>query len=263
MSYCSENKLSLSTPVSRLIEVIELLGYKRIQTGYKRVSTALKTENEIAAFIWCGSDDAISYVGVELSIYKETDCISVQTRSRIGRSFWDLEQQNKTISLLKSLFHGSFSTDEGSNRYMKFDEPIPSRLACALYKARWIYHNAMLKPLVYLNSRNMMGDIAQKDLTGLQWIDEMNPRFLSNNMIVPYIIGCWEAYYRNSFVAILQYADNPSERALKNCRISNEDLLKALRNEGNLAFMLADKLSFQRPGIIAENYRALNSSIGS
>ena len=261
MSYCSENKLSLSTPVSRLIEVIELLGYKRIQTGYKRVSTALKTENEIAAFIWCGSDDAISYVGVELSIYKETDCISVQTRSRIGRSFWDLEQQNKTISLLKSLFHGSFSTDEGSNRYMKFDEPIPSRLACALYKARWIYHNVMLKPLVYLNSRNMMGDIAQKNLTGLQWIDEMNPRFLSNNMIVPYIIGCWEAYYRNSFVAILQYADNPSERALKNCRISNEDLLKALRNEGNLAFMLADKLSFQRPGIIAENYRALNSSI--
>lgn len=254
MSYCSENKLPLSTPINRLIEVIDLL-------GYTRVHDSLKLENEIASFMWFGNENSISFVGIELYVFKESDYISVQTRTRVGRSYWDLEHQNKTISLLKSIFHGSFSTDEGSNRYLKFDEPLPSRLACALYKARWIYHNAMIKPLIYLDSRDMTGDVARKELTGLTWIDEMNPRFLSNNMIVPYIIGCWESYYRNSFVAILKYSSDPSERALKNCRISNEDLLKALRDEVNLAFMLADKLSFQRPGIIAENFRALDSSI--
>lgn len=48
---------------------------------------------------------------------------------------------------------------------------------------------------------------------------------------------------------------------LKTAESAMRNLLKALRDEGNLAFMLADKLSFQRPGIIAENFRALDSSI--
>lgn len=254
MSYCSENKLPLSTPISRLIEVVELLGYNRVQTG-------VKTSNTIASFVWNGNDEVISYVGVELYICKETDCVLVQTRTRAGRSFWDLDHQNKTIRLLKSLFHGSFSTDEGTNRYMRFDEPIPSKIACALYKARWIYHNAMIKPRIYLDCRNMTGEVAREEPTGIPWVDDMNPRFLSNNMILPYIIGCWESYFRNSFVSIIKYSESVPEKAVKNCRISNENLIKSIRKDDDLAFILADSLSFQRPSIIAENFRGLNNKI--
>ena len=125
MSYCSENRLPLATPINRLIEVIELLGFQRVQDP-------LKIDGQLGAFIWVGSSDEISFVGLELSVYKTDECISVQTRTRAGRSYWDLKQQNKTISLLRSLFGGPFTTDEGTNRYMIFDVPAPSKIASSL-----------------------------------------------------------------------------------------------------------------------------------
>lgn len=254
MSYCSENRLPISTPISRLVEAIELLGYVRVQNKFK-------IENSIAQYVWTGNENAISFVGIELGIYKEKDCISVQTRTRAGRSYWDLGHQNKTISLLKSLFRGTFTTDEGTNQYMRFDIVEPPKIACALFKCRWIFNYAMIKPKLYLDCRNLTGNIAKEEPTGFSAIDELNPRFLSNNMIIPYLIGCWEAYYRNSFISILSYDDKVPGNALRNCRVSSADLLSAVRNQNDLTSIVADSLSFQRPGIIAENFRTLNSQI--
>ena len=254
MSYCSENRLPLTTPISRLFEVIELLGFQKARDS-------LKIEGQLGAFIWIGSNENISFVELELFVYKEDDCISVQTRTRVGRSYWDLRQQNKTISLLRSLFGGSFSTDEGINRYMTFDDPEPSKIACSLYLDRWRFNNATLKPRTYLNLRNITGDIAREEPTGLPWLDDINPRILSNNMILPYLIGCWESYFRNSFISILKYSDDISARALRNCRISPEEYITVIRGEINLESVLADSLSFQRPNIISENFRALNPKI--
>jgi len=254
MSYCSENKLPLSAPLNRLVEVIELLGYKK---GLDQ----LKIENQVAFYYWNGDADHISFVGITLHIFKDEECISVTTRTRMGRSYWDLQQQNKTISLIKSLFGGTFSTDEGANRYMKFNAPEPSKLSCSLYVARWVFHNALMNPSIYLSSRKLTGTLAEQELTGLPWIDEMNPRVLSNNMLIPYIIGCWEAYFRQSFMSIVKYADNIHEKALKNCRVSSSELQQAIRQPELLLYFLADSLSFQRPSIIAENFKQLNQRI--
>ena len=254
MSYCSENRLPLTTPIKRLFEVIELLGFQKVRDP-------LKIEGQIGAFIWVGNNNDITYVGLELYVYKEDEYISVQTRTRAGRSYWDLRQQNKTISLLRSLFGGSFTTDEGTNRYMTFDVPEPSKMACSLYLDRWRFNNAILKPRIYLNSRNMTGDIAKEGSTGLPWLDDINPRILSNNMLLPYLIGCWESYFRNSFISIVKYANNVSSRALKNCRISTVEYMKVIHGEVALESVLADSLSFQRPNIISENFRALDSRI--
>ena len=254
MSYCSENKLPLTTPLNRLFEVIELL-------GYKKGVDSLKLDNQLAFYYWDGDVDHIPFVGITLHVLKYEDYISVNTRTRIGRSFWDLQQQNKTISLLKALFGGSFITDEGGNRYMKFDVPEPSKLACSLYVARWVFHNALINPSVYLSSRKLTGDLAEKGLTGFSWLDEMNPMVLSNNILIPYIIGCWETYFRQSYISVIRYADNIPEKALKNCRVRSADLLKAARNPELLIYYLADSLSFQRPSVIAENFKQLNAKI--
>lgn len=254
MSYCSENKLPLSTPINRLFEVIELLGFKKTQD-------VLKIDNQIGSYIWLGRDDCITFVELELSVYRESDYISVHTRTREGRSYWDLSWQNKTISLLKSLFGGSFITDEGTNRYRKYDEPEPSKIFCSLYVDRWIFNNAMIKPEIYLQSRKMTGDIALEKSVGISWLDNINPRILSDNMIIPYLIGCWESYFRNSYISILKYSDYIPEKALKNCKISSTEYLKVIKHETSLERLLADSLSFQRPNVIAENFRLLNSNI--
>ena len=196
-----------------------------------------------------------------MGIYREVDCISVQTRTRTGRSFWDLQQQNKTISLLKALFGGSFTTDEGANRYMKFDTPEPPPIACSLFVSRWIFNNAMIKPKIYLQNRQMTGDIAREERTEFPWLDNLNPRILSDNMIIPYLVGCWESYFRNSYISILKYSNHIPEKALKNCKLSPKELLMAVRNEAPLECLIADSLSFQRPNIIAENFRQLDPNI--
>lgn len=115
--------------------------------------------------------------------------------------------------------------------------------------------------MVYLDSRNLNHDLARKEVTGLYWLDELNPLVLSNNMLIPYIIGCWESYFRQSFVSVINYADSIPEQALKNCRLNNSELVQAARDPDKLVWLLADNLSFQRPGIIAENFRRLDSAI--
>lgn len=254
MSYCSDNKLPKTAPANRVIEIIELLGYQKVKEPFT-------IENQTGSYMWLGNDNEISFVGVELSIYKYDDYTSVQTRTRMGRSYWDLKHQNKTISLLHSIFGGSFETDEGKNRYMKFAGEAPSKLSCALYLPRWILHNETIKSQIYLSSCKLTGDIAKKKPTGLSWMDDMKPRVLSHNMLIPYIIACWESYLRQSYIAILKYSETIPERALKNCKASSTELLEVVRKENDLTYVLADSLSFQRPSIAAENLRQLNSRI--
>ena len=107
----------------------------------------------------------------------------------------------------------------------------------------------------------MKGDIARDESSGFWWMDDMNPRLLSNNMILPYLIGCWEAYFRQSFVSILKYADTIPENALKKARLSNADILNVIRKDDDLEYTVADGLSFQRPSVINENFKQLNSNI--
>lgn len=254
MSYCSENKIPADVSLGRVIEVIELLGYIKVRNP-------LKTKVQVAFYVWNGDKKSISFAGIELYIYKYADCISVQTRTSIGRSYWDLKHQNKTISLIRSLFGGSFTTDEGNNRYMSFDCPEPSKLACSLYLSRWRLKNALQRPTAYLDSRNVNHDLVHGEFIKARWLDDLNPILLSNNSLIPYIIGCWESYFRQLFVSIIIYADSIPEQALKNCRLSGFELLQAARDPDQLVWRLADSLSFQRPGIIAENFRRLNSSI--
>ena len=171
MSYCSENKIPTDVSLGRVIEVIELLGYIKVRNP-------LKTKAQVAFYVWNGDKKSISFAGIELYIYKYADCISVQTRTSIGRSYWDLKHQNKTISLIRSLFGGSFTTDEGNNRYMSFDCPEPSKLACSLYLSRWRLKNALQRPTAYLDSRNVNHDLVHGEFIKARWLDDLNPILL-------------------------------------------------------------------------------------
>ena len=254
MSYCSENRLPLEISKCRLFEIIELL-------GFQKKKGSIKSKGEIGAYFWSGNDENISFVGIELYVYKLDDCFSVQTRTRAGRSYWDLQKQNETISLLRSLFGGSFNTDEGEGRYLNIEKSEPTKIESSLYVDRWIFNNAMIKAKVYLNMRNLTGDIARETPTGISWLDDINPRVLSNNILLPYMIGCWESYFRNSFISIVKYVDNASPAALKKCNITASDYMKIIHGETSLAYVLADSLSFQRPSVISQNFKSLDLQI--
>ncbi|WP_418026468.1 HEPN domain-containing protein [Paenibacillus sp. JJ1722] len=253
MSFTSTSILPDDASYNKLINLIDLLGYTKQRNEFK-------TEGLLASYFWYQHKNYRSYVGVELYIYRENGVISVDTRTRAGRSYWDLEHQNKTIKYIKNYFKGSFSTDEGKNRYFIMDEEVPTELEAGLFIARWTYNNALIKPKIYLDSRNLQGQIARPDSTGIVYMDELNPRFFSNNLLIPYLVAIWEEYLKTSFIVLLKYTDN-RDKIFKEARFSVNNLKDISAGKTSIEEALVEKFSFQRPRIIAENYKKLDEKL--
>jgi hypothetical protein len=198
--------------------------------------------------------------GVELQLYRKKDETTVDTRSTVSRSYWDLKHQNKTIKTIRDLFGGHFDTDAGRNKYWHPVDPPPSPLSSGCYLARWRFHNALIKARIYLDTRKLEGPIPRDTPSGLWIMDEMNPRLLSNNLLIPYVISIWEEYFRATFAAVLKYS-NQREGALKKARLSHSQLEEIAVNRQPIERTVTECFSFQRPSSIGGNFKLLDSKL--
>lgn len=253
MSYESINYLPENTSKAKVLRLIDLLGYKK---------GAKIDPSVFASYTWYeNSRETISYVGIELSVLKDEDGLfQIYTRTRAGRSFWDLEKQNETIRLLRSYLGGYFQTDEGINRYFpKEDEP--SKLQAALFLPRWKYENEMTMFKMFISTRGMKQEGITKDaLTGIGFIDALNTRFFSNELLIPYFVAIWENYLRSSYVMILRHANIKELKRLKK-HFQNEELRMLVDGKISFEEAYANTLSFQRPEAVSENFKALDSRL--
>lgn len=252
MSYSSQNVLPIGANLIRVREMVELLGYGKISD--------IKVPNMVGSYIWYDRDDYKSWSGVELQIYKEGREITVDTRSTASRSYWDLKHQNRTIKTLKSIFGGHFTTDAGRNRCWNHEGPPPTPLSSGCYLSRWHFHNSLIKVRIYLSVRRFEGDIARETSSGLLSFDNINPRLLSNNLIVPFVIAVWEDYFRSTFAAILKYADR-RDSVLKKARLSHNQLEQIAGGSKPVEQAISECFSFQRPSIIAENFKLIDQKL--
>lgn len=252
MSYESSNFLSQSSPVRAVNELVGLLGYVKTKPW-------VDMENSIGFYSWSALYPGLSFTGVELIIYKESGLIRVDTRTRSSRSYWDLEQQNRTIRCLHEYLGGTFDTDYGKGRYLEPDAIKPSSLESGLYLARSYFHSNATYPLFLLDGRQFMGNLAADKISDLDIINHFNPRFLSNSMIIPFIVGAWEEYCRSSYLSLLRYSDCRSSAYTKNiAKIDADDIKAVIRQETTIEELLAQALSFQRPSIIDKNFKTIN-----
>jgi hypothetical protein len=106
MSYSSENELPEGTSLRRLLDVVELLGYRKVRDG-------LRVPNRIGGYFWYDENEYKSWSGVELNIFKYNETIKLDTRSTASRSYWDLIHQNRTIKMVRDIFGGNFTSDAG------------------------------------------------------------------------------------------------------------------------------------------------------
>ncbi len=254
MSYTSTSVLQRSTTVAQVREIIHLLDYKQANDG-------LKVPNRVAGYFWYDETDYRSWSGVELDIYKTPKgSVNITTRSSASRSYWDLIHQNRTLKLLRDLFGGYFETDAGRNRYWRPDEPPPPPISSGCYLARWRFHNNFGRAKVYLMNRKLESPIARDFSTGFDFIDDLNPRLLSNNLLVPYMIAVWEEFFRATFAACLRYSKQ-REAALKRAKLSHADLEKLAIGSVQVERSVAEFFSFQRPSAIAEAFKLLDPKL--
>lgn len=252
MSYTSQNTFPRSVSVDKVREIIILLGYEKINDG-------LRVPNRNGSFLWFCSDDYKSYSGVELDLYSTgSGQVTVSTRSTAGRSYWDLSQQNKTIKLLRDIFGGHFETDSGRNRCMRPNGKPPTNLSAGCYLARRRFHNALLSARTYIDSRVV--ENARQKPTGLHFLDVMNTRLFSNNLILPYVVGIWEDYFKLTFEVLLRYS-KARETTLKRARLTSDQLNAVALGECSIEQALAASHSFQRPSAISEHFRVLDPKL--
>ena len=109
MSYSSCNYLPKGIKRGQLLKLVELLGFER---------RCHESDDAYDSFMWHGDGkNEISFVGVELYPHKdEDDAFRVDTRTRSGRSYWDLQKQNEVIKAIHDYLGGRFSTDEGKTK---------------------------------------------------------------------------------------------------------------------------------------------------
>ena len=109
-------------------------------------------------------------------------------------------------------------------------------------------------------SRKLEGPISRNNASGMEFLDEMNPRLLSNNLLVPYMIAVWEEFFRATFTACLKYSDQ-REAALKRARLTHTDLERIVIGSVQIEQSVAEVFSFQRPSVITRNFKLLDPKL--
>lgn len=254
MSYTSDSLLGKQAKLSRVKEIVELLGYTCLDNGGK-------CPDCVGNYMWFEGKEYKSWSGVELSLYKnQGSLITVSTRSTISRSYWDLVHQNRTLKMLRDLFGGYFTTDAGRNRYWRPYGTPPSPKESGCFLARWRLHNALIKPTIYLSQRGLTESNASPTPCGISFLDELNPRFFSNNLVLPYAVAVWEEFFRASFVALLKFSSN-RERVFKKVKLNKFQLESIASNNLSVEEAVAGGFSFQRPMMVASNFRDLDPKL--
>lgn len=264
MSLESSSYISSAIPFKKLFWVIEKLGYietevpKDLKHAYKKM------------YFWHPANQDLTYVGVELNVRQiENDIIIIETRTRVGRNHIELQQQNQTIKMIKEFFGGYYRTDYGKNKLFPADDcnPEKSDLEMALYIQRWIFNNALIPLKIYsdfisqqIHINGSAGDLYSDAMGILPLLDNMRPIVVSNNIQLPYLIGSWENYIKNVFLAVLKYGD-VGDKFIKPDKLSSEDLIKIKNGDACVEECLVSKLSFQRPSVIISNFKKLNPNL--
>jgi len=256
MSYSSYNLLPQNASRTQLLKLIKLLGY---EGPYHESGEAYDF------FMWHGDGKReISFVGVELYLYKDDGgMLHADTRTRAGRSYWDLQKQNETIKAIRDYMGGSFSTDEGKGRYLKEQGESTNKLQCALFVPRWVFHNAMVRySLLRMNGSGVKfeGGYAADKISSFQFLNDMNPRFLVNSLLVTYYVSIWERYLVDSYVAIMRHAGLENAKDLK-LNLRRDDLESIMAGRATVEETLARTRSFQRPTIVARNFCEIDQSL--
>ena len=88
----------------------------------------------------------------------------------------------------------------------------------------------------------------------------MNPRLLSNNLLLPYLVSTMEDYFKSTFISLLRYSKK-KDSFLKNVRLSSNHLVKISNGDLTVEEAVTENLPFQRISAISQHFRTIDPKI--
>lgn len=253
MSYTSEHILPKGTSLRRVRELLKLLGYRRVTLEIGKIP------NAVGHYFWFESKEYKSNTGVELGIYEERGELSIQTRTPVARSYWDLEVQNQTLKLLRETFGGDFRTDAGKNRYYRNEGKAPSPSESGCKRAFSAFGSNLIRADFYLMTRSFPEHVKPGPV-GLWIIDSMNPRTFSNHLVLVYLLAVLEDFFKSTYVALLTYSTRRGD-ILKSMQLTASQAAEVSAGALSLEEAFVEGAAFSRPSTMFKHFARLDPSL--
>jgi hypothetical protein len=254
LSYESENTLPRRTRLDAVVDFLKLLGYERF-----RGSHPLRVPNVID-FGWYSDRDYESSTRVEASVgRKKSGEVYVYTRTAAARSYHDHVHQNRTIREVRLRFGGFFETDAGRNRCWstKGLSPLPPQ-ARGVIRAYSRFKFSAMQTYMYRNSVSVSPD--RKKVSGIDWMDRLNPMILANNLLLPFQAAAVEDFFKSCFVALLRYSSR-KDIFFKGARLVSANLSRVSDGAISIEEAIAESLPFQNIVSICEHFKTLDPKL--
>ena len=242
MGYDCKYYFTQKTNKNKIIEFIQLIGYKRESLNY---------------FYFFERKDYKSISGVEMWLENGNKLYKIHLHTQIVCSKFDLEFLNKTVRLLKERFGGYFISDKGKNRFIPFDGLDIEKAKSGCYVAfNFNFLNNIQYLLAYADLREFPEHFkkAEKDANSI--FNLVNPMLLSNNLMIVYLVAIIEEYFKLTYTALLKYSPR-RYNIFKNHKIFSTDIIDIGDGKVFSEEALSKSLSFQNIKKICEYFKKL------
>ena len=197
---------------------------------------------EKGEFYFFKETDYLSISGVWAFIKKDAGDILVFLRSSIFASKTDIDHFNLTAKQLRNRFGGYFESDFGKGRYLRVNAPDLKQAEAGCYHAYSHFENNLSVLYVYLSHATF--DIDFPPLGVFPDIDKINPKIVSNNILIPFLVSVVEEFFKSCYVALLKYSPR-KKSILKRPRLDADDLINVSNGEMTIEEAIAKKSPFR------------------
>lgn len=223
-----------------------LLGYKKYgQHYYCGNDWDYKHQSGVSAW-FIDREEADEYAAV----------LWVRTQSYANA--YDVNFQNLTLRHLKKYFYTYFDSDMGKNRYFKVEGDITKK--GAENGCLFAIDNLGNKfgELIYALSKYPKDSDSEKQM---MTYGIASPYVFNANVYLAYLCSIIEQYYKQTFIALLKFADNKESILKGGNKLSAYDLSEISDGKMSVEEAYANTLSFQNIWKISSNFRSINPKL--
>jgi hypothetical protein len=259
LSYETTNYLPKGVRKRHAAEFAELLGYRRAGS-YAHLGMP-----EVVSMIYFEERDYKSWQTVELSIGEEKGVVYVHTRTRVGRSHYDFEMQNRTVQEFRRRFGGKAVRDGGNGEGYDPGPPVPPAASgCHLAMQRLDWNltrvNHYLSLGFVLPNGQQFGKPFGPSEKIFPQMRQLNPEVFISNVLITYLVSVMEDYFKSSYIALLTYAKR-KPTILKGIRPSGEHLAQISAGTMMVEQIVAEGLSFQNLAAVGKHFADIDQKL--
>ncbi|HEX7517000.1 MAG TPA: hypothetical protein VF345_06910 [Chthoniobacterales bacterium] len=115
-----------------------------------------------------------------------------------------------------------------------------------------------MQTMIYRSSISVRPEF--RKLSGIQWMDDLNPMILVNNLLLPFLTAALEDFFKSSFVALLRYSER-KELFFKGSRLNSAQLTRVSNKTLTIEEAVAESLPFQRIASVCAHFKALDPAL--